>query len=548
MQFKIKQNKIPLKATITAIQGDFTVEDIQEGQSFLINWDSFFEQYYSNPNLLFHLLDADLPNKDQISLNQSPFLEKWQKFAQLQEFFDKIIQQFYQINGFFELTSEQKQIQTKITTLQQEIQSIEFMKKNSIVASKKDLLKKLLIDQESLKKKLEFQQDEFRVNENRMQQYTQHLNELTTELDSLKLEQRALYKETNAITTELDKIEEQTSVYEEKLAEYHSKNQREDEARVVEKLKPLTEKANTLKKDRNTKMQMSKAIQQRILVLQNDIKHITTNQAEMQPEYDRVHKNFTDLKNSLDITSRKILEVQIEIEKELQNASQTDLSILKINVVHQTSKTKDQILRELQDQNNNLSLISDKLMHIRTQLAINENPINKQLDSLNQQIHHGQKLLHEFSDTNLFQTQITKMIADLQIFYKNLNQFLKSISVSVSFTLDVDLNNHRLLIHQSVKYKDKDINTTNDLKRTEKAYYVLSSILSFFMVIKQPLIPILFQKLPSYVTTKQTFLSACKILKDSLETEFVQDHPTVVVLVPNERIEFEPSFFIESEP
>ncbi len=63
-------------------------------------------------------------------------------------------------------------------------------------------------------------------------------------------------------------------------------------------------------------MQKSKDLQNQLSSNQKQLKEITTKIQQIQPEYDKLHGDFSGLKEQLEVTEKKIIQTKKEIEKE----------------------------------------------------------------------------------------------------------------------------------------------------------------------------------------------------------------------------------------
>ena len=323
LNITLNNHKISIEKTITIIQGDYTSDDLISTGLNCADWNELVitlinEFQKSLPYILKRKAFEDpIDNTDFDYFNS-----RWHSLLLIKDQFQQFLHAFHDLSQSQILLSEQNHLNQEVSQLKQDFEQIDIISSNSLLASKQDLLNKLQLEYQNLTKKSQDQQNLFQSNESNMKQYQEQKTQITDQIDLIKEAQRALFKETNKITSQMDEIEGQKEVYEEKLPALKAVNENEDYNRIQNKLTPLQEEYAKLKSERNQKMQKSKDLQNQLSSNQKQLKEITTKIQQIQPEYDKLHGDFSGLKEQLEVTEKKIIQTKKEIRKRIQSISQ----------------------------------------------------------------------------------------------------------------------------------------------------------------------------------------------------------------------------------
>ena len=92
--------------------------------------------------------------------------------------------------------------------------------------------------------------------------------------------------------------------------------------------------------------------------------------------------------------------------------------------------------------------------------------------------------------------------------------------------------------------KGKEISFEEGLKRTDKAYFALAFITALYIAQENPIIPLRFDLLPSFMTTKQTFLGVVSTFQSSLDQLKLSPCPSIIFFVFDSKQSFDSAIII----
>jgi DNA repair exonuclease SbcCD ATPase subunit len=548
---KLKNSEFKLQGPISFVQGDYSEEDLHNAKITNLNWEKLIPEIINNPSFLIPIF----LNKSQVieELNESnsdQFSKKWTAFISLRQEFIDLFTKFNKINQISRFSIEKNNLQTEIDLLEEEMQRTNNISQDSLLASKYDLLNKLIHDQEEIQKKLQLQEKEFSINENHMKEYQDQKKQIENQIDLIKEAQRALFKETNKITTQMDDIESQKEVYEEKLPNLETQNKTEDITRIKDKLAPLQNKFSELKDQRNQKMQQSKELQQQLISNQNQLKETNKKIAQIQPAYEKLHTQYTELTNQLHVVEQKIETNQKELNQTgSKDPSSKEKKKSPQSVAAKTPvRSKIQLEKLLQEKKIRLYYIQAKLNDFEVGSSTNNIDLSAEISNLTQIQENINANISLFEDSESLSQNLSFLLMNIKRFSNLFNLFLTPLNITIQLNIILNSDPARNMnLGMKFYLNGTLINIEEDLKRVNKAYLILVLIVLVQSFISKEFIPVQFDLLPSYITTKQAFSSAITILQESLANSDIIDFPNIAFFVFDSKQSFEPIIIIEGE-
>ncbi|UYP45898.1 hypothetical protein NEF87_002183 [Candidatus Lokiarchaeum ossiferum] len=518
----INDQAILIESPLLFLKGDCDVSSISGENLKIVEWNEYFPDIFENPlklNTFIHLFPSILSSSNLINKEiSSSTAQTWTGVVHAFNQLNNVSKVFPNILRINTILAEQNTIKEEITTLIAYQLKLKEITENSLYITKKDLLAKLQKELANLQPKFEIEKDEYSVYADRMQNYLKKKNDYNSIQKSLKEEQRVLFRQTNEITKMMDERDPSMQTYLDKLADLDPELQAEDYKRIQKKYNTLKVEYDKLKSHRNSIMNESKGIKQRLLKSRNEFKQSNKELRSFQPQFQEIEAKFLSLRSQIESLQKQIQEIETELNLMVDSGKSSSSNIdLSLDHIPYTSlaQVEELLMQKKQRQNLILSKL-DEIFHSTESSTISkdiENRISKMEDILK----NISSSVSEFEKNDKIDTLFRSYIHTLKSLQNFMNLLLEPMDFQINFSNSIEgESNEDLKVNLILKNKKGVETNLEELKRVEKAYLILTLIVSCYLTLGISLIPIEFKSLPPSIVTKQTFIKATQLLSEQI--------------------------------
>ncbi|MHA1149306.1 MAG: hypothetical protein ACTSR8_13810 [Promethearchaeota archaeon] len=353
---------------------------------------------------------------------------------------------------------EYKYIQKKEEQLEIERVIANFKQKSSDLSAKSNLLKKLEDALKENKKRLYyFEEDYFKI-ENQVNQIEKEIKKKKNKIKELNDTKKNAFNQINKITREME-----------------GKNPKKEDLALIHQKSSIS-RYEQIKNLRN----IAKECQLEVKKLTNLLNEKQAYLKNITPNYQKIKKDYEDLKLIIKNNSNRIKNLKDEIENQIELSNEKSIENLEISNLNFT-RTSDEIAIEIKN------LQYQKQYILKNPGLIGENSkffeyINKSFEDLTENI---KNLKNEIVKTNkeeeIIQSievfrEIERIIEDLQII---LNKFLRIINLKTSLNVVLNKESTEFQIDISIfRSKKKEPLSFDELTTPEKIFFVMVLFLS----------------------------------------------------------------------
>ncbi|WP_371806572.1 hypothetical protein [Candidatus Lokiarchaeum ossiferum] len=518
----INDQAILLESPLLFLKGDCDVSSISGENLKIVEWNEYFPDIFENPlklNKFIHLFPSILSSSNLINKEiSSSTAQTWTGVVHAFNQLNNVSKVFPNILRINTILAEQNTIKEEITTLIAYQLKLKEITENSLYITKKDLLAKLQKELANLQPKFEIQKDEYSVYADRMQNYLKKKNDYNSIQKSLKEEQRVLFRQTNEITKMMDERDPSMQTYLDKLADLDPELQAEDYQRIQKKYNTLKVEYDKLKSHRNSIMNESKGIKQRLLKSRNEFKQSNKELRSFQPQFQEIEAKFLSLRSQIESLQKQIQEIESELNLMVDSGKSSSSNIdLSLDHIPYTSLAQvEELLMQKKERQNLILSKLDEIFHSTESSTISkdiENRISKMEDILK----NVSSSVREFEKNDKIDSLFRSYIRTLKSLQNFMNLLLEPMDFQINFSNSIEGESNEVLKVNLILKNKKGVETNlEELKRVEKAYLILTLIVSCYLTLGIKLIPLEFKSLPPSIVTKQTFIKATQLLSEQI--------------------------------
>ena len=335
-----------------------------------------------------------------------------------------------------------------------ELELSKIQSKSNELEAKTDLIKKLSKSISENKKMLKYQEEDYLNIKNKRDQITKTIENLKLKVKELNKHKKECFSEINRITRKMDENNEKDLV---PLDKNNLSN--------AEKIKLLQKEA------RDFQFQI-KNIEQKINKSQLKFK-------EINPRYEKLENDYRSLLKIIKSDEEALNQIQKELEDEYvdkEEYSFEDLDLREMDYI----KSSQEIENEIQNINNDLSIISKFNSFVDTKNPKNFKEIEKKLKEIENTL-KNKKNIQINSDNDEINDSINNF-RKLELLNQKLeallNKFLIEINLETNFQIIISNNYTNFSVKTKFIRSNKEILTFEELTTPEKIFFVIIFYLS----------------------------------------------------------------------
>lgn len=548
----INEQSILLESPLIFLKGECDISSISECDLKTVEWEMFLPDILEVPskmNAFIHSYPSFLSHSFSASNSFSSTAQTWTAIVQTKEQLNKISKVFPNILRINAILAERNTIADEISNLYKYQINLKEITKNSLYATKKDLLAKLQKELAKLQPKFEIEKDEYSVYADRMQIFQKKKRDYNSIQKALKEEQRVLFRQTNEVTKIMDERDPNMQTYLEKLADLDPELQAEDHQRIQKKYDVIKSEYDKLKSHRNEIMKDSKGIKQKLLKSRNEFKQSNKDLRSFQPQFQEIESKFLSLQSQVESLQKQIQEIENELNTmvDSENASSSEINLTLDHIPYTSLEQVDELLMQKKQRQNLILSKLDEIFHSTESSTISKD-IEKRIAKMEEILKEVNAAVSKFEKINSIESNFRSYIKTVKTFQKYMTVFLEPIGINIHFShsIEGESNENFQVNIISKNSKGSEINL-KELKRVEKAYVILSFIISCYLSLGINIIPIEFKSLPPSVVTKQTFIKATQLLSEQFVLMPVEEAIHVVFFMEHASFDVSPTIDLSNK-